>query len=307
MPVETPSRTRRARAGAHHAAAGPRPRPRSNPRRPSRPTPSYQALQDDDGVLTVDLSEEFQSLEGQRAIIATGQVVCTATDLEEIDGVRFGIEGEDITVNDAEGSSRIGPCSAGLPGDGRPVDRLAVTTSPSSSRRSSFPLLVRGSSSTDHLLGPLEEGASRASEPGHVVGRGLPHHGGAHRWPHRSSATPNTATSATPGAAAAPAPPQQVDVDPSRDDEVVAPSFEPEVTRVVEVTHVSHGELVAATPGRCAPGPASTRTGRMKAPRTTAPSGSVRRRRWARARPTVPGRSCHSGPEREVNCPSVDP
>jgi len=66
-------------------------------------------LQEESGVLTVDLSEEFQTVEGERSILATAQVVCTATDLDEIDGVRFRIEGEDITVNDAEGVEQDRP------------------------------------------------------------------------------------------------------------------------------------------------------------------------------------------------------
>lgn len=65
----------------------------------------------EDGVLTVDLSEEFLSIEGERSIAAVAQIVYTATDLPEVDAVQFQVEGDPFVVSDETGAQQDGPVS----------------------------------------------------------------------------------------------------------------------------------------------------------------------------------------------------
>ncbi len=60
-------------------------------------------------VLTVDLSEQFTTIEGERFITAVAQIVFTATDLEDVDAVSFRVEGEPISVSDEEGAAQEDP------------------------------------------------------------------------------------------------------------------------------------------------------------------------------------------------------
>ncbi len=63
----------------------------------------------DDGVLTVDLSEEFNTVEGGRSIAAVAQIVYTATEVSGVDAVRFRVDGEDVSVNDQNGAQQNDP------------------------------------------------------------------------------------------------------------------------------------------------------------------------------------------------------
>lgn len=58
----------------------------------------------EDGTLTVDLSEEFQTVSGEPLILAVAQIVFTASAMPAVEDVAFRIEGEPITVPDAEGT-----------------------------------------------------------------------------------------------------------------------------------------------------------------------------------------------------------
>ena len=60
-------------------------------------------------VLTVDLSEQFTTIEGERFITAVAQIVFTASDLEDVDAVSFRVEGEPIPVSDEEGAAQEDP------------------------------------------------------------------------------------------------------------------------------------------------------------------------------------------------------
>jgi hypothetical protein len=67
----------------------------------------------DDDVLTVDLSEEFNSITGDRLTRAVAQIVFTATAIPggAIDRVAFQVEGEDQDVNDEDGRVQTDPVS----------------------------------------------------------------------------------------------------------------------------------------------------------------------------------------------------
>lgn len=65
----------------------------------------------DDGILTIDLSEEFATVSGDILIQAVGQLVFTATERPGVDGVLFTIEGEPTTVPDAESSELTTPAT----------------------------------------------------------------------------------------------------------------------------------------------------------------------------------------------------
>ncbi len=60
-------------------------------------------------VLTVDLSEQFTTIEGERFIAAVAQIVFTASDLDGVDAVSFRVEGERIPVSDEEGATQDEP------------------------------------------------------------------------------------------------------------------------------------------------------------------------------------------------------
>jgi spore germination protein GerM len=63
----------------------------------------------EDGVLTVDLSPQFQTIEGNRFNTAAAQIVFTATGVEDVDAVSFQVDGEPITVGDDEGVAQEEP------------------------------------------------------------------------------------------------------------------------------------------------------------------------------------------------------
>lgn len=63
----------------------------------------------DDQVLTIDLSEEFSSIQGEGAIAAVAQIVFTATELPGVHSVAFQVEGEDIQVSDQTGAQQDEP------------------------------------------------------------------------------------------------------------------------------------------------------------------------------------------------------
>lgn len=65
----------------------------------------------EDGTLTVDLSEEFLSIEGERFIAAVAQVVYTATGLSGVDAVAFRVEGESSDVPNEDGAQQSQPVS----------------------------------------------------------------------------------------------------------------------------------------------------------------------------------------------------
>lgn len=60
-------------------------------------------------VLTVDLSEQFTTIEGERFSAAVAQIVFTASDLEGVDAVSFRVDGEPIPVPDADGATEDDP------------------------------------------------------------------------------------------------------------------------------------------------------------------------------------------------------
>jgi spore germination protein GerM len=61
------------------------------------------ALDEEGRTLTVNLSRELNLLEGAELTRAVAQIVWTATELEEVQRVRFLVEGEPIPVPDDEG------------------------------------------------------------------------------------------------------------------------------------------------------------------------------------------------------------
>jgi len=60
-------------------------------------------------VLTVDLSEQFTTIESERFIAAVAQIVFTASALEGVDAVSFRVDGEPIPVSDEEGATQEDP------------------------------------------------------------------------------------------------------------------------------------------------------------------------------------------------------
>lgn len=68
----------------------------------------------DGGVLTVDLNEGINGVQGVGAPLAYGQMVCSVDGLEGIDGVRFAIEGAAIQAPTGDGSLTSDPvtCAA---------------------------------------------------------------------------------------------------------------------------------------------------------------------------------------------------
>lgn len=51
-----------------------------------------------DGITEVNLSAEFEDVVGPGSSRAIGQIVMTLTDIEDVDGVRFAVDGEPIEV-----------------------------------------------------------------------------------------------------------------------------------------------------------------------------------------------------------------
>jgi spore germination protein GerM len=66
-------------------------------------------IRTEDGVLTVDLSEQFSSVEGTRFIAAVAQIVFTADRIAGIDAVEFRVEGERLEVGDETGATQDDP------------------------------------------------------------------------------------------------------------------------------------------------------------------------------------------------------
>lgn len=60
-------------------------------------------------VLTVDLSEQFTTIEGERFTAAVAQIVFTASDLEDVDAVGFRVDGEPIPVPNGDGATQDDP------------------------------------------------------------------------------------------------------------------------------------------------------------------------------------------------------
>ncbi len=60
-------------------------------------------------VLTVDLSEQFTTIEGERFIAAVAQIVFTTTALDDVDAVGFRVDGTPLPVPDEEGAAQDGP------------------------------------------------------------------------------------------------------------------------------------------------------------------------------------------------------
>ena len=76
------------------------------------PETTVLGTQLDDGILTVDLSDEFASVSGEIRIQAVAQMVYTATRSGgPVDGVLFTVEGEPDPVPDADGADIEGPAS----------------------------------------------------------------------------------------------------------------------------------------------------------------------------------------------------
>ena len=75
------------------------------------------------GVLTIDLSDQFTTVEGTLLIFAVAQLVYTATELPGVNRVRFAIDGERISVPDDEGVEQEDPVT--------PSDYLAIAPLPS--------------------------------------------------------------------------------------------------------------------------------------------------------------------------------
>jgi len=63
----------------------------------------------EDRVLTVDLSGQFTTIEGDRFNAAVAQIVFTATDLDDVGAVSFRVDGEAITVGDEDGVAQEEP------------------------------------------------------------------------------------------------------------------------------------------------------------------------------------------------------
>jgi spore germination protein GerM len=61
------------------------------------------ALDEEEHILTVNLSRELNLLEGAELTRAVAQIVWTATELDDVQRVRFLVEGEPIPVPDDEG------------------------------------------------------------------------------------------------------------------------------------------------------------------------------------------------------------
>lgn len=74
------------------------------------PGTSVLSTELDDGILTVDLSAEFESVSGEPRIQAVAQLVFTAMRIPgPVDGVLFTVEGEQTSVPDADGADIDGP------------------------------------------------------------------------------------------------------------------------------------------------------------------------------------------------------
>jgi spore germination protein GerM len=78
---------------------------------PEDVTVTEQPQQRSDGVLTVNLSDDFYDLQGESARNAFAQIVFTATELTGVDSVQFERDGEVFNAVDGEGQSTSAPLS----------------------------------------------------------------------------------------------------------------------------------------------------------------------------------------------------
>lgn len=60
---------------------------------------------DADGVLTVNLTDAINGVQSDGARLAYGQMVCTADDLDEVDGVRFTVDGQPVQAPTGDGDT----------------------------------------------------------------------------------------------------------------------------------------------------------------------------------------------------------
>jgi spore germination protein GerM len=68
------------------------------------------------GILTIDLNSAINGVQGEGARVAYGQLVCTADALDEVQGVRFTIDGEPVNAPTAgENSSEPLTCESYAP------------------------------------------------------------------------------------------------------------------------------------------------------------------------------------------------
>ena len=63
----------------------------------------------DDGVLIIDLTDGLFEVRGDELRNAHAQLVCTATELDEVEAVRFALNGEAISAFDGNGRSTRRP------------------------------------------------------------------------------------------------------------------------------------------------------------------------------------------------------
>lgn len=80
--------------------------------------PSETALatsppEQDGTELTIDLDTGIEGLPGEGSRLAFGQMVCTVTELDGVDSVRFTRQGADIAPLDGSGEARTGPLTCG--------------------------------------------------------------------------------------------------------------------------------------------------------------------------------------------------
>lgn len=65
-------------------------------------------LDEETHELVIDLSSEFLSIEGPELPKAFAQIVWTVTEMEDVEQVRFLVDGEEIRAQNADGAERIG-------------------------------------------------------------------------------------------------------------------------------------------------------------------------------------------------------
>ena len=63
----------------------------------------------DGDILTLNLSEELNAVQGELQMIAIAQIVFTATELKTVAGVRFQIEGDAVQVPRGDGTATSSP------------------------------------------------------------------------------------------------------------------------------------------------------------------------------------------------------
>ncbi|MBN2623538.1 MAG: GerMN domain-containing protein [Acidimicrobiales bacterium] len=63
----------------------------------------------DGGILTIDLSAAIRGVMGDGAKLAYGQMVCTATELAEVEAVLFTVEGDPVWPPTGDGETSDGP------------------------------------------------------------------------------------------------------------------------------------------------------------------------------------------------------